>query len=100
VCSSAIQQIESAQRKFTRRLSDVASLAHAHRRERHCLMNFELRRVRYDVIFMYKILFRLVDVNASDFFTLVTAESSSNTADMYIDANPIIASQFASALLL
>jgi hypothetical protein len=74
---SAIEQVESVQRKFTKRLPGYAHSSYDERLIKLGLQSLEVRRLRQDLINTYKILFGLLDVNASDFFTL--ADSGHNT---------------------
>jgi ribonuclease P/MRP protein subunit RPP40 len=67
-----IELLESVQRKFTKRLL-VAHGTRVSYPERLKLLNLEsleLRRLRCDLIYTYKLLFGLISTDASDFFTL------------------------------
>jgi hypothetical protein len=69
--------IESVQRKFTKRLPGCANLDYASRLATLNLQSLELRRLHFDLIMTYKILFGLIDVTVSDFFTF--ADQDHNT---------------------
>lgn len=69
--------IESVQRKFTKRLPGCANLDYASRLATLNLQSLELRRLHFDLITTYKILFGLIDVTVSDFFTF--ADQDHNT---------------------
>ena len=69
---SDIKLLESVQRKFTKRLPGYSSLRYQDRLRQLNIESLELRRLRTDLLYTYKILFGLVDVNASDFFTLTS----------------------------
>lgn len=61
-------QIDSVQRKFTKRLP---GFAHSDRGGRPAALNIDsllLRRLNLDLIFAYKILFWLLSVRVNDFF--------------------------------
>jgi len=63
-----IEQLEKVQWRFTKRLHGLRSLPY---KDRLCFLglhSLELRRLQLDLIYCYKIVFRLVDVNFSDFF--------------------------------
>jgi len=64
-----VKLIESVQRKFTIRLPGYAPLSYKDRQSRLGLNSLELRRLRYDVLLTYKIVFSLSDVVASDYLT-------------------------------
>jgi hypothetical protein len=65
-----ILKIESIQRRFTKRLRGLSDLSYKERLTVLGLDTLELRRLRSDLIFTYKIIFGLVDLKVSDFFTL------------------------------
>ena len=64
-----MEGIESVQRRFTKRLPGCAHLDYANRLSVLKLQSLELRRLHLDMIFVYKILFGLVDITAADFFS-------------------------------
>jgi ribonuclease P/MRP protein subunit RPP40 len=72
-----IKLLESVQRKFTKRLPGYSLVSYQDRLKQLNLESLELRRLRIDLSYTYKILFGLIDVNASDFFTL--ANNDHNT---------------------
>jgi len=63
-----IEQLEKVQRRFTKRLHGLRSLPYKDRLRFLGLPSSELRRLQLDLICCYNIVFRLVDVNFSDFF--------------------------------
>ena len=67
---SDINAIEKVQRRFTKRLPGMKSLNYYQRLLKLGLESLELRRIRNDLLFTYKILFGLVDVKMSDFFEM------------------------------
>jgi len=60
--------LESVQRTFTRRLPGLAALDYPGRLIAVGLEPLELRRIRADLVFVYKIIHGLVDLNFEDFF--------------------------------
>ena len=64
----SINLIESVQRRFTKRLPGYVSLDYDSRLTKLDLESLELRRMHLDLILVYKILFGLIDIDASDFF--------------------------------
>jgi len=63
-----IEAIETVQRRCTKRLSGFCSLYYAERLKRLNLPSLELRHIRADLIYCYKVVFGLTDLEASDFF--------------------------------
>jgi len=62
--------IESAQRKFTKKIPGMSGLTYHSRLTRLGLASLEVRRLRADILLVYKILFGMVRVNSNEFFTL------------------------------
>jgi ribonuclease P/MRP protein subunit RPP40 len=77
VVTVSIKLLESVQRKFTKRLPGYSLVSYQDRLKQLNLEGLELRRLRIDLSYIYKILFGLIYVNASDFFTL--ANNDHNT---------------------
>ena len=65
-----IESLEKVQRRFTKRLPGLQHLTYCQRLSRLQLESLELRRLRFDLVFTYKMVFGLIDVNLSDFFKL------------------------------
>ena len=65
----AIRQIESVQRQFTKRLPGCAHLDYASRLSKLNIQSLELRRLHLDLLYVYKILFGLVDIVVTDLFS-------------------------------
>ena len=59
--------MEAVQRRFTKRLPGLQNLTYLARLKKLNLESLEIRRVRADLILMYKIMFCLIDVSVSDF---------------------------------
>ena len=63
-----IDAVESVQRRFTKRLPGYNFLAYSERLKRANLLSLELRRLHFDLIWCYKILFGHVDMKSENFF--------------------------------
>ena len=63
-----IDKLEKVQRRFTKRLPGLKHYTYFQRLNRLDLESLELRRLRQDLIFTYKLVFGLVDVDVHDFF--------------------------------
>ena len=64
-----IDKIESVQRKFTKFLPGLFNVPYMNRLEIVGLESLEIRRIKLDLVFMYKILNGLVDLNHEDYLT-------------------------------
>ena len=62
-----IARIESVQRRFTKRLSGLSNDNYSSRLETLGLKSLELRRLHQDLMYTYKIIFGLVDLDCSRF---------------------------------
>jgi len=62
--------IESVQRHFTRRLPGLATMTYHSRLKLLNLESLELRRLRSDLAFVYKVLFGIVHINSDALFTV------------------------------
>jgi len=67
------KQIESVQRSFTKRLPGYALLNYEARLSRLGLHSLEMRRLKYDLLCTYKIVFGLVSDAAINMFTLTNS---------------------------
>jgi len=63
------RQIESVQRRFTKRLPGLHSLSYLNRLKTLNLKSLETRRLYFDLILVYKIIFNLIDLDVNMFFT-------------------------------
>jgi len=70
--SGKIIQIESVQRRFTKRLPipGLKNVKYKERLEQLRIETLEMRRLRQDLIFSYKVIFGLVNYACNDLFTL------------------------------
>jgi hypothetical protein len=64
------RKIESVQRRFTKTFPGLAEYNYSSRLALLFLDSLELRQLRQDLILVYKIVFRLVDVNSNDYFKM------------------------------
>ena len=74
-----IKQVESVQRRFTKRLLGFAVLDYRSRLQKLNIESLEMRRLRQDLVYTYKILFGLTDQSSTDFFTLTNSVHSAFT---------------------
>jgi len=65
-----IDKVESVQRRFTKRLPGYSVLDYPARLTSLKQCSLEKRRIVHDLVLTYKFIFRLVDVQTSNFFTL------------------------------
>jgi len=68
-----IKQIESVQRQFTKRLPGFADLEYRERLSRLNIESLEMRRLRQDLLYTYKIVFGLVSDACGDLFRLTSS---------------------------
>ena len=65
--------IESVQKRFTKKICyhcNISNTSYSHHLNILILKSLEYRRLEFDLMFMYKIIRRYVDLNLSDFFCL------------------------------
>ena len=74
-----IKQVESVKRRLTKRLPRYATLDYKSRLLKLGIESLELRRLRQDLVYTYKLIFGLVSQSAGDFFKLANSVHSSNT---------------------
>jgi len=65
-----IDSVEKVQRRFTKRLKGLKSMPYADCLRYLDIPSLELRRLHLDLIYCYRIVFGLVDLNVCDFFQL------------------------------
>ena len=68
VYTSDISLIEAVQRRFTKRVPGMKDLSYPQRLAKLKLDTLELRRLRTDLITMFKILHNVIDIDFNDFF--------------------------------
>jgi len=67
-----IETIESVQRRFTKRIRGLHSLSYKSRLQQLNLQSLEHRRLLTDLVWCYKVIFGLVNVNTTDLFEFST----------------------------
>ena len=77
----SITKLERVQRRFTKRIPSVTHLAYCDRLKTLGLESLELRRLRYDLIMLYKIVHNLADLDRD---SLITMSSSAVTRNSYL----------------
>ena len=73
VAKHDIELVEKVQRRFTKRLHGLRNLSYCDRLTKLGLCTLELRRLHLDLLYCYKIVFGLVNVNFDDFIALSTS---------------------------
>ena len=63
-------KVESVQRRFTKRLNGLTGYSYSRRLAILGLESLELRRLHQDLIYTYKAMFGLIDIDCSKFFTV------------------------------
>ena len=77
--SYSMKQSESVQKKFTKRLPRYASLCYKDRLRCHGLESLEMRHLRLDLLYTYKIVFGPVNQAACNIFALTNSFYSTRT---------------------
>lgn len=67
---SQIKKIESVQRRFTKRLLCCRGLQYSERLAKLGVVSLELRRLHLDLIYVYKLLFGMVDADVPALFVV------------------------------
>ena len=65
-----ITAIEAVQRRFTKRLPGLRNYSYSDRLKSLQLNSLELRRLHFDLILCYQIIFSLVALNSDDYFKI------------------------------
>ena len=65
-----IRRLETVQRRFTKKLNGLETLAYDERLKSLGLERLETRRIRSDLLFAYKVLFGFTGLRSTDFFIL------------------------------
>jgi hypothetical protein len=76
-----INLLESVQRRFTKHLPGLRNTSYPERLKRTGLERLDVRRLRYDLMMTYKILFGIIRVDSTQFFTL--SHNTSNRGHDY-----------------
>ena len=72
VAKRDIELVEKVQRRFTKRLRGLRNLSYCDRLTKLGLCTLEQHRLHLDLLYCYKIVFGLVNVNFNNFFALST----------------------------
>ena len=75
----AVDRVESVQRKFTKRLRRCKNMDYSARLDHLQLQSLEGRRLVADLVLTYRIIFGLVDLNMSDYFSLQSSKGHNAT---------------------
>ena len=70
-----IDKLEQVQRRFTKRLPGLSNFSYSERLRLLKIDSLECRRIRADLIFVYKLLHNLIDINYTNFFELKTSRT-------------------------
>ena len=70
-----IDKVESVQRKFTKSLNGMFNHSYIERLALLNLESLEVRRIKADLIFLYKIINKLVEIQQNDYFTFNTMQT-------------------------
>ena len=84
-----IDQVENVQRRFSKRIPELSNLTYSERLKRLNLETLELRRLRFDLFYYFKILHNLTPHDPNDFFTFHRPSNilRDNTALIMIPVN-------------
>ncbi len=78
-----IDLVESVQRRFTKRIPGCYELAYTDHLASLNLVSLEYRRLVFDLVMVYKILYGLVDIDSSQFFMLSTGSTRGHSMKLY-----------------
>ncbi len=78
-----IDLIESVQRKFTKRIPGLAQVLYPDRILQLNLQSLELRRWIFDLVMVYKILYGLVEMDVTQFFTFQHSSTRGNSLKLF-----------------
>jgi hypothetical protein len=70
-----IDQLESVQRYFTKRILKFHSISYTERLKHLNIQSLEVRRIHADLIFCYKIMHNFVDIERDMFFNIATTQT-------------------------
>jgi len=85
-----VTTVEKVQRRFTKRLPGFRNLSYAERRSKLNLTTLELNRLHNDLVMCYKIMFNIIRLEFSDFFTFNTYSSTrSHLYKLYVNHSRI-----------
>ncbi len=78
-----IDLIESVQRRFTKRVPGMQGLSYPQRLVSLKLQSLELRRLIFDMVFTYKILHGLIDIDFTEFFVFSQSGTRGHDLKLY-----------------
>jgi hypothetical protein len=81
---SDINKIERVQRKFTKRIPGFSNICYEERLNILCLTTLELRRLHFDLILVYKIINKLVDIDFDTFFQFSNSNTRGNSLKLFL----------------
>lgn len=93
-----INLIENVQRKFTKGIPSISLLPYSERLALLDLELLELRRIRFDLVYYYKVLNRLTPFNPSEVFNIYSPPSSSRSELPYLLKPVHVTNQLLSSL--
>jgi len=82
-----IETLEKVQRRFTKRIPGLKDLTYCHRLARLKVDSLDLRRVRLDLIFTYKLVFGLANLNLSDLYCAMMLEVGNTLTNFFFQAS-------------
>ena len=83
-----IKRVESVQRRFTKSINYLRTASYSERLANLCIDSLQCRRIKTDLIFCYKLLHGLIDLQADDF--IVLSHNTNLRGSRYKLAKPII----------
>jgi len=86
---SDISRIEKVQRKFTKRLPGYGDLSYVERRAKLNIKTLELRRLHYDLVMCYKIVFNIIQLRFCDFFVFSTWPTRGHPYKLQVNHAPV-----------
>jgi hypothetical protein len=89
-----ISKVESVQRKFTKRVPGLRTVSYQARLEALKLETLELRRLKFDLTQVFKILNGFVDVDKAKFFDLSTNSTRGHTQKLFLPRCSLNVSKF------
>ena len=87
--------VEKVQRRFTKRLRGLCNLSYCDRLTKLGLCTLELSRLHLDLLYCYKIVFGLVNINFDNFFALSTNTNTRGHKCKGPRVQPPLSSKFA-----
>ena len=89
VLKKDIENLKKVQRKFTKRLPGLKQLPYCQRLVRLQLDSLELRRQRIDLLFTYKQIFGLIDLDVSELFRLCCDRNRGHQYKLFLPSSRV-----------